>query len=168
MLKFDLIVSQLSRNPNISGLLNSYVFWYAYIKSVLSFFIYVTTFMLLFALLYFFPFSSLCCKFSNVQTTSLFEIRSLFPIFVYLSTFPTFKVTLCCLFLLLSAIFPFLAQHWAMWKTAFGFFYGLRIFVSHFSQFLLHLVNQNHSLRIVLVNIFTHVKKIAFAFPDYF
>jgi len=52
-----------------------------------------------------------------------------------------------------------------MWKTTFGFFCGLRIFVSHFSQFLLHLVNQNHSLRIVLVNIFTHVKKLLLLFP---
>jgi len=81
--------------------------------------------------------------------------------------FPTFKVTLCCLFVLLSAIFPFIAQHWAMWKTTFVFFCDLCIFVSHFSQFLLHFVNLNHSLRIVLVNIFTHVK-ICYCFSRLF
>ena len=52
-------------------------------------------------------------------------------------------------------------------KNNFCFFCGLRIFVSHFSQFLLHLVNQNHSMRIVLVNIFTHVK-ICFCFSRLF
>ena len=38
------------------------------------------------------------------------------------------------------------------------------MFVSHISQFLLHLVNQNHNMRIVLVNIFTHVKKLLLLF----
>jgi len=39
------------------------------------------------------------------------------------------------------------------------------MFDNHFSQFLLHLVNQNHSMRMVLVNIFTHVKKVLLLFP---
>ena len=72
--------------------------------------------------------------------------------------FPTFKVTFLFLFLLLSAIFPFIAQHWAMWKTGFVLFCDLRIFDSHFSQFLLHLFNLNHTLRVVSLNIFFRIK----------
>jgi len=118
----------------------------------------------------FFPFSLSLQHFSY-----FFHYFQMFKLHLYLKSdlyflfslicqpFPTFKVTFCFLFVLLSAIFPFIAQHWAMWKIAFVFFCDLRIFVSYFSQFLLHLFNLNHNLHVVSVNIFTHVK-ICFCF----
>ena len=52
---------------------------------------------------------------SNVQIIHLYLKSDLYFLFSLIcQLFPTFKVTFCFLFVLLSAIFPFIAQHWAM------------------------------------------------------
>ena len=77
---------------------------------------------------------------SNVQTRSLFEIRSLFPFSCYVSTFyKHLKVVQLLFFFCSLPYFPFLPQHWAMWKRAFGFFCALHMFdqflFPNFTQF---------------------------------
>jgi len=144
------------------------------------FFIYVTTFMLLFPLGEFFPFSSLC-SFHNFLFFQMFKWHLYLKSYLYFlfsiifQPFATIKLVVGCLFLLLSAIFPLLAQHWAMWDRAFGFFickpqyvYGfskylcscqkstfaffcaIHMFNNRFSQFLLNLWNQNQCMCMVL------------------